>query len=225
MEDFKSRIIVITGHYGSGKTELSINLAFAEKKGGSQVAIADLDVINPYFRSREVNQAFQQEGIEVIAPKGEIATADLPVVSGEIYHYISNENYRLIIDVGGDKDGALAAGQYAQLLKPSKPEVLFIVNTTRPYVNTVEGIGLTIAAIENNLRLKITGLVNNTNLGTETSLQDIEKGLEITERAAKQLAIPLCFNCATSYFIDKIEAKYPDHVWFLLNRYMKLPWE
>ncbi|MGC5325744.1 ATP-binding protein [Brevibacillus sp. SYSU BS000544] len=220
-----SRITIITGHYGCGKTELAINLARTSRAAGNQVAIADLDVINPYFRSREMNHVFENEGIIVIAPKGELATSDLPVVSGEIYRYIDDPSFHLIIDVGGDRDGALATGQYAPQLQSHQPDVLFTVNANRPVISHVEGIVENVSKIQKSLRLPITGFVNTTNLGSETTWDDIERGLQVTEAASEQLKIPFLFSCVVSSLANQAKETYPNHDWFEIERYMKLPWE
>jgi hypothetical protein len=91
----------LTGHFGSGKTEIAINMAITEKKRYEKVAINDLDIINPYFRTRDVAELFQRNGIELIAPVNRLATSDLPIVSGEIYRVLHDERYRIIIDAGG----------------------------------------------------------------------------------------------------------------------------
>lgn len=219
------RITVITGHYGSGKTEIAINLARKLQMSGKQVAIADLDVINPYFRSREVHSQFDKEGITLIAPKGELANADLPIVSGEIYKYISNPDIHLIIDVGGDKDGALATGQYAKELSPYQPEVFFVVNTNRPQVSHARGIIETVSAVEQTLRLPVTSLINNTNLGIESTWENIQNGHFITKEAAEQLGISYPFSCIMLDLLDEASRHLPNHPWFGLERFMKLPWE
>jgi hypothetical protein len=219
------RITLVTGYFSSGKTELAINLALYLKRKEQQVAIADLDVINPYFRTREVHHRFASEGISLIAPKGEWANTDLPVVSGEIYKYLDNPNYHLILDIGGDHSGATASAQYSALLKPQQPEVLFVVNANRPFVSSVEKLSEIASKIEQTLHLKITGLVNNTHLGLETSWADIEKGWNVTNRCAIQWGIPFRFSSVVPDLLDKACNQIPDHVWFSLERNMKLPWE
>lgn len=173
----KKRIKIITGHFGSGKTEIAINLALKEKEKYQKVAISDLDVINPYFRSRDTTDILEEKGIEVIAPKGKLATSDLPIVTREIYRVIYKEEYRLIIDVGGDKDGALALGQYYNDIKEMDYQMDYVINANRPLVNTVEGVINSIRQIESVSRLKVSGLINNTNLGVETTLETIVKGM------------------------------------------------
>ena len=178
--ELHKRITILSGHFGSGKTEIAINLALNEKKIHEKTAINDLDIINPYFRSREVSDIFQQHEIELIAPANRLATSDLPIVSGEIYRVLHDHRYRVIIDAGGDKDGARALGQYYNEWKQLKPELLFVLNANRPYVSTLEGARYTIEQIERASRLKVTGVINNSNIGNETSIGDILKGHELS---------------------------------------------
>lgn len=219
------RIMIITGHFGSGKTEISINLSLIEKTRHEKVAINDLDVINPYFRSRDIGNYLESLGIELIAPKGELATADLPIVSGEIYRVIHDPNYKVIIDVGGDKDGATALGQYYNELKDLDYEMYFVVNINRPYVSTVNGIAETIKQIENVSRLKISGLINNTNYGLDTRLANIEEGYKITKEASETLNIPFLYTTISDHLKDETMKFADEHDVIYINRFMKLPWE
>ncbi|WP_339062535.1 hypothetical protein [Tepidibacillus marianensis] len=223
----RSRITIITGHFGSGKTEISINLALEQSKFYKKVALTDLDVINPYFRSREVSSLLAENGIELIAPKGQLATADLPIVSGEIHRVLHDPQYQLIIDVGGDKDGATVLGQYYNELKDQDYQMIFVVNTNRPYVSTVIRIRETIENIEKVSRLKVSGLINNTNLGVETNLEDITIGFELTMEASKELQIPFLYTTIS----DELMGVIPNQTFGLehsikpIHRYMRLPWE
>ncbi|MDP4083615.1 MAG: hypothetical protein Q8934_03265 [Bacillota bacterium] len=219
------KITILTGHFGSGKTEIAINLALKERKNFERVAINDLDVINPYFRSREVASIFKQHDIELIAPKDQLASSDLPIVSGEIYRVLHDPRYRIIIDAGGDKDGATALGQYYHEWKGLEVEMIFVLNANRPYVSTLEGAIHTIKEIEKASRLKITGIVNNSNIGSETTLEDIEKGFELSTFLSKKLEIPLLYTGISSH-LEKTAAHFAEnHEVMWIKRYMKLPWE
>ncbi|KXG43310.1 hypothetical protein [Tepidibacillus decaturensis] len=225
MLNHNARITIITGHFGSGKTEISINLSLKEKEQFPKVAISDLDVINPYFRSREAHSLFEQKGIELIAPKGQLATADLPIVSGEIYRVLHDPNYHVIIDVGGDKDGATALGQYYNDLKRMDVQMIFVVNINRPYVSTVDGIIETIQQIERVSRLKVSALINNTNLGRETTIADIQKGLEMTKIVSENLGIPFLYTTISSDRMEETADFSSNHDVVYIERFMKLPWE
>jgi hypothetical protein len=221
----KTKITILSGHFGSGKTEVAINLALSERRVHEKVAINDLDIINPYFRTRDVARLFQQNDIELIAPANRLATADLPIVSGEIYRVLHDNRYRLIIDAGGDKDGATVLGQYYHEWKDLSPELLFVFNGNRPYVSTLEGAQYTIEQIEKVSRLKVTGIINNSNVGSETILTDISKGYEQCCKLSEKLEIPLLMTTISDH-LEKEVAEFARnrHVMFI-RRYMKVPWE
>jgi len=219
------RIKIIIGHFGSGKTEISINLSLFVKEQHAKVALSDLDVINPYFRSREVRSHLEKFGIELIAPQGKIATADLPYVSGELNRVIIDSEYKVIIDVGGDKDGAVALGQFYNQLKNQDYQMYFVVNTKRPYVSTAEGIKETIKQIELVTRLKTSALINNTNLGMETTADDVIRGFEITSEASRLLNLPVLYTTVSSHLQEETKAFASIHDVIYIERFMKLPWE
>jgi hypothetical protein len=189
------------------------------------VAINDLDIINPYFRTRDAADLFRKEGVELIAPANRLATSDLPIVSGEIYRVLHDERYRIIIDAGGDKDGATALGQYYHEWKDLHPELIFVVNSNRPYVSTVEGAEYTLRQIEKASRLNVTGIINNANVGRETSLNDIENGLVLSERLAQKLAIPFLYTTISTHLQQEAEAFSQQHKVRFIDRYMKVPWD
>lgn len=219
------RITILSGHFGSGKTELAINLALKERQTKEKVAINDLDIINPYFRSRDVASLFHQHDIELISPKTNLATADLPIVSGEIYRVLHDHRYRLIIDAGGDKEGATALGQYYHEWKQLEPELLFVLNANRPYVSTLEGAMHTVQQIEMAARLKVTGIINNSNISNETTMEDIHKGYELSSTLAKELTIPLLYTTISTQLVTEAESFVKSHKVMFIKRYMKLPWE
>jgi hypothetical protein len=223
--EHKKRMKIITGHFGSGKTEIAINLAIKESKKYPKVALNDLDVINPYFRSRDVGEHLKKLGVELIAPKGVLATADLPIVSPEIYRVLNDKSYRVIIDVGGEKDGATALGQYYHHLKDEDYELLFIINANRPYVSSVEGVINTIRQIEAVSRLSVTGLINNTNLGcNETTLENVVLGNTISEEVSKKLNIPFLYTTLSDNLGNSDDFDALTNIKYI-KRFMTLPWE
>ncbi|MDF2790415.1 MAG: hypothetical protein K0S80_3516 [Neobacillus sp.] len=219
------RITILTGHFGSGKTEIAINLALNEKKLHNKIAINDLDIINPYFRSRDISNIFEQQDIELIAPATRLATSDLPIVSGEIYRVLHDYRYRVIIDAGGDKDGARALGQYYHEWKELKPELLFVLNANRPYVSTLEGARHTIEQIEKATRLRVTGILNNSNIGSETTMDDILNGYELSSKLSNLLSIPLLYTTISVDLKDEANCFAKSHQVMFIKRFMKLPWE
>jgi hypothetical protein len=223
--ELNKRITILTGHFGSGKTEIAINLALNEKKIHTKTAINDLDIINPYFRSRDVSDIFEQQDIELIAPANRLATSDLPIVSGEIYRVLHDQRYRVIVDAGGDKDGAMALGQYYREWKELEPELLFVLNANRPYVSTLEGARYTIEQIEKAARLKVTGIINNSNIGSETSMADILNGYELSAKISNMLSIPLLYTTISVDLESGAQCFAKSHQVMFIKRFMKLPWE
>lgn len=223
--ELNTRITILTGHFGSGKTEIAINLALNEKKLHNKTAINDLDIINPYFRSRDVSDIFKQQNIELIAPANRLATSDLPIVSGEIYRVLHDHRYRVIIDAGGDKDGAKALGQYYHEWKGLEPELIFVLNGNRPYVSTLEGARYTVEQIEKAARLKVTGIINNSNIGSETSMDDIFNGYELSSKLSRMLSIPLLYTTISLDLENEANCFAKSHQVMFIKRFMKLPWE
>ena len=218
-------ITIITGHFGSGKTEISINLALEARKTNARTAVADLDIVNPYYRARDARDIFDQHGIELIAPAERLAAADLPIVPGDMGRVIYDTAYKLIVDAGGDKDGATALGQFYNDWNEMKPEVLFILNANRPYVSTLEGAVETLHKIEGASRLKITGIINNSNVGSETALQDVERGLTLSKRLSDSLGIPLLYTVVPQHLAAESAGIERESQVKVISRYLKLPWE
>jgi hypothetical protein len=219
------KITILSGHFGSGKTEIAINLALAERRKHEKVAINDLDIINPYYRSRDVASLFQEHDVELISPKGPLASADLPIVSGEIYRVLHDPRYRLIVDAGGDKDGATALGQYYHEWKEQKPDLLFVLNRNRPYVGTLEGAIYTVQQIEKASRLNVTGIINNSNISMETTMGDIEGGLELCTTLAAKLKLQFLYTTISTHLKKDAENFAKNNEVVFIERYMKLPWE
>jgi len=219
------RIHIFTGHFGSGKTELAINFAAAVREQYEYVAINDLDVINPYFRTRDAANFLSREKIELLAPQKKLAQADLPIVSNDIYRVLADPNYRLIVDAGGDKDGAKALGQYYHNWKELSPEMVFVLNANRPYVSTLDSALTTINEIEQASRLKVTAIINNTNIGKETSLDDIQKGYDLSLKISQSLEIPILCTTVSEDLREQVSSVTTIGNIFFIKRFMKVSWE
>ncbi|MEH7884658.1 hypothetical protein V7654_10045 [Bacillus sp. JJ1609] len=220
-----ANITIITGHFGCGKTEIALNLAMEAMSAHTKVAVADLDIVNPYYRSRDARTILDENDIELIAPAERLAAADLPIVPAEIFGIIYDPKYTLIVDAGGDKDGATALGQFYNDWRDMEPEVLFILNANRPYVSTLDGAMETVLNIEKASRLKITGIINNSNVGSETTIADVRKGVELSQRLSQELNIPLLTTILSPHLQAEAEAVSPGHPVKVISRYLKLPWE
>lgn len=183
------RIIIFVGAFGSGKTEIALNYVRTLAAQQKKVAIADLDIVSPYFRSRDVTEKLTAQGIEVIAPPGELAQADLPIIVPRTQGALDDPELHVVVDVGGDDIGATALGRFSDQLKLLPYELLLVVNTCRPFTKDVPGIENMLATIEKATHLKITGLVANPNLGPETTPEIVHSGLNIIMTAAEKIGI------------------------------------
>ena len=188
-----NELIIIVGNYGSGKTEVSINLAVTQKQLAKDVRLVDLDLVNPYFRSREARNQLKDIGIQVVLPGEQYMTADLPILSPAVAATIRQQDVLTILDVGGDGVGATVLSTLADALRLRSPVVLQVVNPFRPYTDTIEGCEMIRAEIEQNAKLKVTGLIGNANLMTETKSDHIQEGFEFMQNLSAQNGLPLEF--------------------------------
>jgi len=186
-----NRIRIITGHYGSGKTEFSVNYAVKLANMGKKVALADLDVVNPYFRSREKAEQLTQLGIRVIGSSIKGASVDVPAVSAEVYAPLQDESYEAVLDVGGDPAGARTLAKYHSYFVDGKYDLLFVVNANRPETQTADKAIEYLREIEKVSRAKVTGLINNTHLLKSTTVEDVLNGQKIVEEISQKLNIPI----------------------------------
>jgi len=184
----------------------------------------DLDIVNPYFRTREVRDILDLKGIKVIVPEGKMAYADLPLISPEIKGLIQNSNYHLILDVGGDDTGSGVLGNFEYFIKESDYEMLLVVNSYRPFTQSLPQIMQMAQEIENSSRLKITGIISNPNLSIQTNENIIRKGHNLIRQAAQKLNLPIRFICIDKRFSQRIKSENYDEPIFYIERFMYLPW-
>ncbi len=218
------RIKIFVGGFGSGKTEIAINYSIYYKKNHNQVAIVDLDIVNLYFRTREAKDTLNHKGIKVISPEGEMAYADLPLISPEIKGLIQDSDYHLILDVGGDDVGTVVLGNFKSFIEGSDYEMLLVVNSYRPFTQSVPQIEQIAQEIENTSRLKIGGIISNPNLSIQTDEEAIKKGHILIKQAAQKLNLPIKFICIDERFSRKIKQKNFKEPIFYIKRFMYLPW-
>lgn len=193
MFDF-GRAIVITGHYGSGKTNIAVNLAIDLAEKGEHVCVVDLDIVNPYFRTADFEELFKSRGIRLAAPRFANTNLDIPSLCIDMEALL--DNYRVILDVGGDDSGALALGQYAALLSARGCDMLYVVNKYRFLTHTpYEAVEL-MRDIEQASGIKATGIVNCSNLGESTSAKDVESSRDFAEQCAEAAGVPVVFTAA-----------------------------
>ena len=223
---FQHSLIIIVGGYGSGKSEVSVNLArHLASDQTSQVALADLDIVNPYFRSREAADKLAAFGVRALVPPGTQIYADLPVVIPDIKREIENRPTWLILDVGGDDVGARVLSSLAESIKPLSYEMLFVVNQRRPFTSDVEGSIKVMKEIEVASRLRFTGLIANTHLMTETTEEIVMNGVTMARRLAAKAALPISFVSVEKSVLSHIDCAQFDLPLLELDRALVKPWE
>ena len=197
--DMFSRFTVLTGNYGSGKTELALNLAMEAAKAGEKTTLVDLDIVNPYFRSGEKAEEMRAAGIRVLMPTFAMTTVDIPALPAEIQSVFENPGDRVIFDVGGDDTGAAALGRYAPGFAryAEACETLLVVNCMRPLTGTEEDILDLAQRITARGRQKISGIVNNTNLAGATEPEMVEAGEATVLRCAEKMGIRKVLTAGT----------------------------
>ncbi|MDQ0286589.1 hypothetical protein J2Z49_001703 [Desulfofundulus luciae] len=220
------RITIFTGHLGSGKTELAINFALSLKERGLPTSVIDLDVVNPYFRTRLVRQKLEQMGLTVVCPRGEWMRADLPALPPAIRGVLEDPDRYGVFDVGGDEVGATVLGRYKPLLPAKDYHLWLVVNTCRPFTRDKEGIINMLESIEKACRLQVTGLVSNTNLGAATGWETILAGHRVVQDAARVLNLPVVMVAARRELAEHLRAHLPPGLPVLpLNLFMQTPWQ
>jgi hypothetical protein len=189
------KITIITGHYGSGKTNLSVNLAVKSAGEGKRVSVVDLDIVNPYFRTADFGKLFEEKGIRLIAPEFANSNLDVPSLQFDIEQLAASGDC-LIIDVGGDDAGAFALGRFAEALSAYSDELdmLYVVNQRRYLTSSVDEALALMYEIESAARMKHTAIINNTNLGVETTASIVEGSEEFAAECSERAEIPLLFT-------------------------------
>lgn len=187
----------MVGHFGSGKTEFSVNYAMGLAKKGNKVALIDLDIANPYFRSRERQSLLEENGISVYSNiYGTDITSDLPALDSRIRAPLEDKRYTVVLDVGGDESGARILTQYKKyLIDKNDVEILCVINGNRHETDTFIGAMEHLRRIEMETGLPVDGLINNTHLLKETTIWDIIKGHDLCKQVEKETGIPLKYDC------------------------------
>lgn len=188
---------MVVGNYGSGKTEVAVNLALHLASNGRQVSIADLDIVNPYFRCREAQALMESAGIRVVIPPATHKWADLPIVVPEIKGMLQPaEGQMSLFDVGGDDVGARILASFHEALGESPYELWQVLNARRPFTNTVEGCLAMKEGIEKSSRLRVTGFIVNTHLMQETTPEVILEGIDLGHEVSRRSGVPIRFATA-----------------------------
>ena len=200
------RLTLFAGHYGSGKTNIAVNYAIRLAREGKRVCIADLDIVNPYFRTKDSERELTEEGIELISPQYANTNVDLPALPAESYRLVRDKSIFGIMDIGGDDRGAYALGRFADAIKAEGDyRMAFVANCYRPLTDTVEGAMEIMREIEAACGLKFTCIVNNSNLGKETTKQTVLDSVEYIEKLCIVSGLPLWMHTAEKSVAEQLD--------------------
>ena len=202
------RITLLCGHYGSGKTNVALNMAYDIKKGGEKVTIADLDIVNPYFRTKDSAKELEAEGIELIVSEYAGTNVDIPALPAGMYSLTDNKEIKAVIDVGGDDRGALALGRISPAIKEENDyEMLLVINKFRPLTPDAESTVEVMQEIEIAGGLKFTGIVNNSNLGELTTAEDVLNSVEYAKKVAEITGLTIKCTTVKQELYTELEGK------------------
>ena len=204
------RVTLFSGHYGSGKTNIAVNFALHLAERGLPVTIADLDIVNPYFRTKDSAARFERAGIRLISSEYANSNVDLPALPAELYALTGDKSRYAVLDIGGDDRGALALGRYAPaILEEGDYENIFVANFYRPLTPTPEDALAVMREIEAAGGIPFTAIAHNSNLGEETCADDI-RAMEEKAKALSSLAgIPLLFTAVDERLSSEFPAAFP----------------
>ena len=217
------KITIISGHYGTGKTEFAVNLAIRMAREGHKITLVDLDIVNPYFRSYERKRELEKEGVEVLVTSRQ-GKIDIPALPAEIMKIFSDDHKKSIIDVGGDPVGARVLGYYKTQLDTVPHDFWFCVNHNRPENRSKDQVIQYIKETEQLSRQPVTGLINTTHLGRETAEDDIIKGDAFVADIASTLELPFIYTVGEEKFESTLEGRLQAS-FFPIRIYMIKPWE
>lgn len=219
-----NRIRIITGHYGSGKSEFVMNYVTKLRTHISgKIALSDLDVVNVYFRTREKKDLLKSLDILAIDSSINAPTLDLPAISAQVVTPINDESYDYIMDIGGDDVGARLVGRFSNEIKEKEYDMFCVVNANREQTQTYDQVIHHINAIERTSKLKVTGLINNTHLIRSTTIDDILRGQKLVEEVSNATNIPIKYVTCMESLVDKLPKNLKGEV-FPIKLYMREDW-
>lgn len=199
---------LFAGHYGSGKTNIAVNYALHLKALGEEVVIADLDIVNPYFRTRDSLEELTEAGIKLISSEFASSNVDLPALPQEVYSLLDKREEKAIMDIGGDDRGAYALGRYADAIKDENDyEMLFVFNKYRPLTPDAQSAYEIMQEIEAACNIKFTAIVNNSNIGGLTDAQDVINSLDSVNELSSISGLPVKMTTVRADLINNLNGK------------------
>ena len=219
------RLTLFAGHYGSGKTNIAVNYALLLAKEGKDVVIADLDIVNPYFRTKDSAEVLEKAGVKLISPQFANTNVDLPALPAEAYRLVQDRSIYGIMDIGGDDRGAYALGRYVPTLKEENNyRMVFVANASRPLTRTPEEALEVMREIETACGLQFTDIINNTNLASETTAETVLNSQDYVEKLSALSGLPIFATSAETAVAAQLEGKLPDILPLQLQeKYFDLP--
>jgi nitrogenase subunit NifH len=215
------KIIIVTGHYGSGKTNISVNFALQYAKQGEKTALVDFDIVNPYFRATDNKKILEENGIRVITPVFANTNLENPSLPPEIASVFVSDESVVILDVGGDDAGAVVLGGYAGKISALDYEMFYVISKYRPLTSNAKDTAELLKEIEKVSKLKATALINNSSIGEQTTSEIVLNSIEYANEVAKQTGLPIQYTTVISTLkneLDSIKNLFP------INIYTKAIW-
>lgn len=205
------RITVFSGHYGSGKTNVALSVALGLARSGQSVTVADLDIVNPYFRTKDSARELEKAGIELICSDYANTNVDIPALPQSMYAITDDRSRKVVVDLGGDDRGALALGRLAPaMLEENDFDLFAVINMFRPLTKTAEETVGVMKEIEAASGLRFTGLVNNSNLGEETTPETVLSSLPYAEETARLTGLPIVMTTVEKELFPLLKEKIPN---------------
>jgi septum formation inhibitor-activating ATPase MinD len=205
MDKFK-RINLFMGNYGSGKTNIAVNYAVMLQNKGFDTTIYDLDIVNPYFRTVDGKEILDKSGVQLVASQYAKTNVDIPAMAAQNYMMIDNKSRYAVVDVGGDDRGALALGRYAKsIIEEDNYEMLLVINKYRFETQDSDGVIEIKNEIESSCKINFTGIVNNSNLGIETTVEDIVNSFDYAMEVSKATGLDIKFTCVKKDLYEKVK--------------------
>lgn len=218
------RVTIIAGHYGSGKTNVAVNYALKVAASGKKTSLSDLDIVNPYFRSKDSERVLEEAGIRFISSEYANSNVDVPALPADAYSVTADKTTYAVVDVGGDDRGALALGRYVpEILAEDDYEMLFVINCFRPLTRDAKSTVEVMREIEEAAKMRFTGIINNSNIGDETKAEDVIGSDAYAKEVSEMTGLPVKFTSVHHALYDELNGKIENL--FPIRLYIRQTWK